>query len=70
MSNAYKYKGTKAGKAYAGPHDTYPIGDISHARNALSRAHFSSHPNEIKKKVYSKYPGLKKRNEERSGKIK
>jgi hypothetical protein len=66
MSGAYKYEGTKEGKAYAGPKHTYPIGDEAHARNALARAHFSKNPNAIKKKVYAKYPGLKKRHEERT----
>jgi hypothetical protein len=70
MSGAYKYEGTKEGKAYAGPNKTFPIGDKAHARNALARAHFSSHPEEVKKKVYSKYPGLKKRHEERKTKTK
>lgn len=64
-SNAFKYVGTKAGKAYAGPDKTFPIGDISHARNALSRAHFAKDPAAIKSKVYSKYPGLKKRAEKK-----
>jgi len=61
MSGAFKHKSS----AYAGPHHTYPIGDIAHARNALARAHFSKNPEAIKKKVYSKYPGLKKRHEEK-----
>ena len=65
MSGAYKYEGTKEGKAYAGKDKTYPIGDESHARNALARAHFAKNPEAIKKKVYAKYPGLKKRHEER-----
>ena len=68
MSGAYKYEGTKAGKAYAGPKETFPIGDIRHARNALARAHFAKNPAEIKSKVYEKYPELKKRHEERKGK--
>lgn len=62
-SNAYKYSGVKK---FAGPSHTYPIGDEAHAKNALSRAHFASNPAEIKKKVYSAYPGLKKRNEART----
>lgn len=65
QSNAFKYEGTKAGKAYAGPNDTFPIGDIKHARNALSRAHFAKNPEAVEEKVYKKYPGLKKRHEER-----
>lgn len=64
MSGAYKHKSS----AYAGPNHTYPIGDIDHARNALSRAHFSKNPESIKKKVYAKYPGLKERHAERKGK--
>ena len=68
QSSAFKYEGTKAGKAYAGPKETFPIGDLKHARNALARAHFAKDPAEIKSKVYAKYPGLKKRHEERKGK--
>lgn len=56
MSGAYKYKST----AYGGPHHTFPIGDLPHARNALARAHFAKDPSEIKSKVYKKYPKLKK----------
>ena len=55
-------------KNFAGPKGTYPIQDMAHARNALARAHFSPHPESIRKKVYAKYPGLKKRHEERHGK--
>lgn len=68
MSGAFKYEGTKAGKAYAGPEHTFPIGDLKHARNALARAHFAKNPESIKKKVYAKYPELKKHHEERKGK--
>lgn len=68
MSGAYKYEGTPEGKAYAGPNHTFPIGNESHARNALARAHFAKNPSAIKEKVYDKYPGLKKRHEEREGK--
>lgn len=67
MSNVGKYKDVSP-KNFAGPHGTYPIEDETHARNALSRAHFSEHPDAIKSKVYAKYPGLKKRHEERSKK--
>lgn len=62
MSGAYKHKSS----SYAGPQHTFPIGDEAHARNALARAHFAKSPGAIKKKVYSKYPGLKKRHQERS----
>lgn len=64
MSGAYKHKSS----SYAGPSHTYPIGDEAHARNALARAHFSKNPEAIKRKVYAKYPGLKKRAEARKGK--
>lgn len=66
MSGAYKHKSS----AYAGKEHTYPIGDLPHARNALARAHYAKNPESIKKKVYKKYPELKKRHEEREGKKK
>lgn len=62
MSSLGKYKDVPK-KDFAGPKGTFPIQDLPHARNALSRAHFSPHPEAIKKKVYSKYPGLKKRHD-------
>lgn len=66
MSSVGKWKDVKKGN-FAGPHGTYPIMDLPHARNALARAHFSSNPDAIRRKVYTKYPGLKKRKEERKG---
>jgi len=66
MGSAGKYKNLPK-EAFAGPDGTYPINDIAHARNALARAHFSPQAATIKKKVYAKYPGLKKRAEERKG---
>lgn len=59
QSNAGKYK-TLSKKSFAGPHGTFPINDIAHARNALARAHFSPNPEAIRSKVYAKYPELKK----------
>ena len=67
MSGAYKYEGTKAGSKYAGPKDTFPIGDKAHARNALARAHFAKNPEAIKEKVYKAYPALKASHEKREG---
>lgn len=67
MSNVGKYKSVEK-KDFAGPKGTFPINDLSRARNALSRAHFASDPQAIKNKVYKKYPGLKKRHDERLGK--
>jgi hypothetical protein len=66
MGSVGKYKNVPK-KDFAGPKGTYPIQDEAHARNALARAHFSEHPGAIKKKVYEKYPGLKKRKEARDG---
>lgn len=46
----------------------YPIHDLSHARNALARVSQFGTPAEkaiVRRKVYTKYPGLKKRKEER-----
>lgn len=65
MSSVGKYKNVSK-KDFAGPDGTFPINDLSHARNALARAHFASSPSEISRKVYKKYPGLKKRAEAKS----
>jgi hypothetical protein len=49
----------------------YPIHDIEHARNALSRVStFGSEAEKkaVRAKVYAKYPGLKKRHDERESK--
>jgi hypothetical protein len=55
-----------AKKHFALPGGRYPIHDISHARNALSRAPQHASPGEaaiIRKKVYAKYPSLEKNKE-------
>jgi len=47
----------------------YPINDLSHARNALSRVSTFGTPSEkkkVKRAVYRKYPGLKKRKQQRN----
>jgi hypothetical protein len=62
-SSAFSYK-TKG--PFAGPDKTFPINTEKRARNALSRAHFAKNPESVKSKVYSEYPGLKKRHEERA----
>lgn len=64
-SNAFSYKGVKD---FAGPDKTFPINSLARARNALARAHFAKNPSAIKAKVYKKYPGLKKRKQERAKK--
>ncbi len=66
QSNAGNYK-TLSKSSFAGPNGTFPINDMAHARNALARAHFSPNPEKIKAAVYKKYPGLKKRHEEKNG---
>ena len=68
-SSAGKYK-TVAPKKFAGAAGgaskySFPIHDIAHARNALSRAHFAPNPEALKAKVYRMYPQLKKRAEAR-----
>ncbi len=67
QGSAGKYKSLSK-SSFAGPHGTYPIHDLAHARNALARAHFSPNAEAIKAKVYKKYPELKKRHEAREGK--
>lgn len=66
MSNVGKYKDV-AKKDFAGKKGSYPINTEARARSALGYAHNSPDEASIKKKVYSKYPGLKKRHEERAG---
>lgn len=69
-SNAGKYKNVSpkafAGKSGGANKFSFPINDIKHARNALSRAHFAPNPEGIKAAVYRKYPALKKHKMERS----
>jgi len=59
-----------AEKNFAGPKESYPIPDETHARNALSRVSQFGSPEvqkRVRNKVYSKYPGLAKRRLERAG---
>jgi len=71
-SNAGKYKNVSpkkfAGKSGGASAYSFPIPDIAHARNALSRAHFAPNPAGIKAKVYKMYPELKKRAQKRGKK--
>src|SRR5574337_1095875 len=71
-SSAGKYKNVApkdfAGNSGGASKFSFPINDIAHARNALARAHFAPDPEGIKRKVYAKFPELKKRKEEREGK--
>jgi len=71
-SNVGEYKNVSksdfAGPSGGAARGSYPINNIKRARAALSYAHNAPNPSGIKKKVYSKYPELKKRHEEREGK--
>lgn len=44
--------------AFAGPGRSFPIHDRSHARAALSMAHYAKNPGAIRAAVHSKYPDL------------
>lgn len=44
--------------AFAGPHESFPIPDISHGRNALARAHFAEDPEAIRRKVHQRFPSI------------
>lgn len=64
-SNVGKYKNVSpkefAGASGGSSKFSFPINTLARARNALARAHFAPDPEGIKRKVYSKYPELKKR---------
>lgn len=70
--NVGKYKNVKpsdfAGGAGGSSKYSYPINTEKRAKAALSYARNAPNPEGIKKKVYSKYPALKKRKEKREGK--
>ena len=57
MSNAGKYPNVKESN-FCGPNGTYPVNTIKRARSALSLAHFSADPGDIRKCVHKKYPQL------------
>jgi len=71
-SSTGRYKNVKpkdfAGKSGGTSPYSFPINDIAHARNALARAHYAPNPEGIRKKVYARYPQLKKRRMKREGK--
>ena len=53
---------------FAGPDRSYPINDMSHARNALARASQNAGPElkaKIRAKVHKKFPGIKQHDESR-----
>lgn len=63
-SNVGKYKRVPpkdfAGTAGGAPKGSYPINTEKRAKAALAYAHNAPNPEGIKKKVYAKYPALKK----------
>lgn len=68
-SSVGEYK-TVSKKDFAGPKGgappgSYPINTLKRAKAALSYAHNAPDPAGIKRAVYTKYPELRKRHEER-----
>jgi hypothetical protein len=63
-SNVGRYKKVKesefAGPSGGAPEGSYPINTEERAKSALKLAHNAPNPEGIKKKVYKKYPSLKK----------
>lgn len=55
-NTAVPSKRTKSGGAVSG---SYPIPDISHARNALARSSGKAVAAQVRRKVYAKYPQLR-----------
>jgi len=54
--------------AFAGPGRSYPVNNLSHARNALARAVQHAGPTlkaKIRAKVHRKFPGIKQHDETR-----
>jgi hypothetical protein len=53
---------------FAGPGRSYPVNNLSHARNALARASGNAGPGlkaKIRAKVHKKFPGIKQHDESR-----
>ena len=71
-SNVGKYKSVSkkdfAGPKGGAPQGSFPISTEKKAKAALSYARNAPRPGGIKRAVYKKYPGLKKRKEKREGK--
>ena len=57
-NEAVPSKDSKTGGAVSG---SYPIPDISHARNALARSSGKPVEAQVRAKVYKKYPQLRKK---------
>jgi hypothetical protein len=57
-------RNTLPAKSFAGPDRSYPINDMSHARNALSRVSQFGSPelkSKIRAAVHKKFPGIGKK---------
>ena len=71
-SNAGKYKNVSpkefAGASGGSSKYSYPINTLKRARAALAYAHNAPNPEGIRKKVYAKYPELKKRSDKKNKK--
>lgn len=71
-SNVGRYKSVSkkefAGPKGGAPQGSYPINTEKRAKAALAYARNAPNPAGIKSAVYRKYPGLRKRKEEREGK--
>ena len=57
-----KAKAKSGGGAVSG---SYPIHDLAHARNALARSSGKPVEGQVKRKVYAKYPQLRKNAQKR-----
>ena len=58
------------GKDFAGPGRSYPIQNLSHARNALARVSQHGTPDlkaHVRAMVHKKFPGIKQHDEGRHG---
>lgn len=73
-SNVGKYKSVSkkdfAGKKGGSPAGSFPINTEKRAKAALAYKRHAPNPKGIESAVYSKYPALKKRKEQREGKNK
>jgi hypothetical protein len=63
-----KKRNTLPASVFAGPDRSYPINDMSHARNALARASQNASPElkaKVRAKVHKKFPEIKQHDESR-----
>lgn len=59
MSILYaKQRNALPATTFAGPNRSFPIPDESHARAALSMAHYAADPAAIRAKVHAKFPSI------------